>query len=828
MTANRGFSLTALFVLASVVLVSGSGQSTLANERPVADAGLVRYAAAGPVQLDGSGSYDPDVSGPLTYAWRQISGPLVTMTDANSATPLISGPSQPDSRGRVIPGAFAFVQTDAIQEWEFELTVSDGELTSLPDIAKVVIVPFYGADTLELEHAPFDANKPTILFFGGGDGVNGSPGQAWGGPGWMERANLINFLSGYTPDGTGDVRAYYKYGDMTIVYLSSVAPDYRQPIQTIGWSTGGLPAIDVGVRINRTYKDARYAVNHVTLIDTGAVLDLRGNPSYHMDQLVTSGVDGEQCWVDNYLGATAQTYPNVLNVHSALSHPDICDWYYASLATSGASQFNHGVVAGAYWSVIGPGKNLQLALTPGVQTYKFRWVGSVTTGQMEFYNESSHPGRLPEPVTLGAWVSRSEVSGDIDGAVLSCDECENAAGYELLFGSNPYRVMDYNVVSDTPAPPTEVLRDFPSEKTWWTVRVRDQFGSTIYADPIRLDPTSLPPMSVENARTGKRYALIQHAIRDAESADIILLNPATYDENIDFGGKTLTVRSLDPNNPVVVAGTIIRGRDGSPTVTFSGPESGGGVLAGLTIQSGTVGVSCRDAVPTVRNCVVESPDGIAIEFWWGRKPDLIACTLLGQVKEGGDPGLIAYWRLDEAQGAVAADSAGTNNATLMGDPLWQSASGKVGGAVQLDGIDDHLPTAFILNPATGPCSVFAWIKGGAPGQTILSQGNGADWLMAAATGGVLSTELKSPGRAGKALISASVITDGAWHRVGFVWDGATRILYVDGVEVAKDTQSGLTGSTSGLYIGAGSTMAPASFWKGLIDDVRIYNRAVKP
>jgi len=48
------------------------------------------------------------------------------------------------------------------------------------------------------------------------------------------------------------------------------------------------------------------------------------------------------------------------------------------------------------------------------------------------------------------------------------------------------------------------------------------------------------------------------------------------------------------------------------------------------------------------------------------------------------------------------------------------------------------------------------------------------------------------------------------------------------VEVAKDTQSGLTGSTSGLYIGAGSTMAPASFWKGLIDDVRIYNRAVKP
>lgn len=33
------------------------------------------------------------------------------------------------------------------------------------------------------------------------------------------------------------------------------------------------------------------------------------------------------------------------------------------------NQFNNGVIAGAYWSVIGPGKNLQLASTPDVETY---------------------------------------------------------------------------------------------------------------------------------------------------------------------------------------------------------------------------------------------------------------------------------------------------------------------------------------------------------------------------------------------------------------------------------------------------------------------------
>ncbi len=197
-------------------------------------------------------------------------------------------------------------------------------------------------------------------------------------------------------------------------------------------------------------------------------------------------------------------------------------------------------------------------------------------------------------------------------------------------------------------------------------------------------------------------------------------------------------------------------------------------------------------------------------------------------QEVNDPRLVASWRLDETEGVVAADRVGVNDGTLHGDPLWQPEGGETGGALRLDGVDDYVSTAFVLDPAAGPFSVFVWVNGAAPGQVILSQGNGANWLMAAATGGVLSTELKSPGRTGKALISASVITDGAWHRVGFVWDGATRILYVDGVEVAKDTQSGLTGSTNGLYIGAGSKLAAGSFWSGLINDVRVYDRVVKP
>jgi hypothetical protein len=50
----------------------------------------------------------------------------------------------------------------------------------------------------------------------------------------------------------------------------------------------------------------------------------------------------------------------------------------------------------------------------------------------------------------------------------------------------------------------------------------------------------------------------------------------------------------------------------------------------------------------------------------------------------------------------------------------------------------------------------------------------------------------------------------------------------DGIEVAKDTQTSLAGSDGGLYFGAGKGLEAGTFWSGLIDDVRIYDRAVKP
>ena len=193
------------------------------------------------------------------------------------------------------------------------------------------------------------------------------------------------------------------------------------------------------------------------------------------------------------------------------------------------------------------------------------------------------------------------------------------------------------------------------------------------------------------------------------------------------------------------------------------------------------------------------------------------------------PALVAYWKLDEEDGVAVTDSAGANDATVIGAASWQPDAGHVKGALLLDGKDDHISAPAVLNPSKGPFSVFLWAKGGAPGQVLLSQTGGANWLRAAPSSGALQTELNEPGRnIMKNLQSSAVITDGAWHRVGLVRSGASRALYVDDVEVAREVLAKLPDSGNGFHLGAGGALAAGTFWAGLIDDVRIYSRAVKP
>ena len=237
-----------------------------------------------------------------------------------------------------------------------------------------------------------------------------------------------------------------------------------------------------------------------------------------------------------------------------------------------------------------------------------------------------------------------------------------------------------------------------------------------------------------------------------------------------------------------------------------------------------------------RDCIVDSTDMCILLDHWGQEylPCDIGPTPLGDgivdvqdlivlaehlFEEIFPPELVAYWKLDEAEGDIAYNSISDNYGVLNGNPTWNPASGHVAGALQFDGIDDYISTDFVLNPSDSTFSIFAWIKDGAAGQAILSQENGTNWLMADPIDGVLKTDLKEPASTGRdpqppgpPLICSKVITDGDWHRVGFVRDGVNRILYVDDIEVTRDTASNLEAEGGGLYIGAGSSLELGIFF----------------
>jgi len=199
-----------------------------------------------------------------------------------------------------------------------------------------------------------------------------------------------------------------------------------------------------------------------------------------------------------------------------------------------------------------------------------------------------------------------------------------------------------------------------------------------------------------------------------------------------------------------------------------------------------------------------------------------------------DFALVAHWELDEEMGNIAYDSVGEYDGTVHGEPLWQPTEGKIDGALQFDGVDDYVSIPFVLNPTDGDFSVVAWLMGDVPGQIVLSQVSQAgrgNWLCTDSVEGCLMTELKGSGRPSSGpLLSEAKITDGTWHRIGLVWDGSYRRLYVDGAEVAKDAAplSSLEDAYGGLYFGAGSDLSAGTFFSGLIDDVRIYNRVIEP
>ena len=290
------------------------------------------------------------------------------------------------------------------------------------------------------------------------------------------------------------------------------------------------------------------------------------------------------------------------------------------------------------------------------------------------------------------------------------------------------------------------------------------------------------------------------------------------DANFDVGEIGIGTSSMGYDRTVIVRWVEVIGKEVEPIVDLNGDGTVDIKDLLRVIEAWGQDETTVDIVP---DGVVDATDLEVLMDSWGQEVD--------------DSTLKACWKLDETEGNVAYDSAGQRDAQVQGDTQWLATGGQVNGTFRFDGISNYMDVPLVIDPADSPFSVFAWVCGGRPGQVILSQTEGMDWLMIDAESGALKTELTQPTKnirgkltEGPALTSSVMITDGNWHRVGLVRDGVERILYVDDVEVARDSIDNLASCQGPLCIGAGSVLEPDSFWLGMIDDVRIYNRVVAP
>jgi parallel beta-helix repeat protein len=131
---------------------------------------------------------------------------------------------------------------------------------------------------------------------------------------------------------------------------------------------------------------------------------------------------------------------------------------------------------------------------------------------------------------------------------------------------------------------------------------------------------------VQNLTTGRYYDFIQHAIAAGQTGDTIIASEGIYRENINFRGKKLTVSSANPDDPAVVAATVIN--SSGQVVTFSGGEDADSILRGFTITGGSNGIYCTEGNPVIAGCTITGNTNAGINLYSNGNPSITNCSII--------------------------------------------------------------------------------------------------------------------------------------------------------------------------------------------------------
>jgi len=199
-------------------------------------------------------------------------------------------------------------------------------------------------------------------------------------------------------------------------------------------------------------------------------------------------------------------------------------------------------------------------------------------------------------------------------------------------------------------------------------------------------------------------------------------------------------------------------------------------------------------------------------------------------------GIAGYWGFDEGSGTTTFDSSGNgNNGTLINGPVW--IDGKYGKALDFDGVDDYVEVedSSSLHFSTS-VTLMAWVYLVADATYSDSRVLGKD-----AWNGGTNLHLvihDSLGHVGFGLgvgggstsvfqTSTEAIPRESWTHIAATYDGFLMRIYVNGsLDSTLSWGSGFDSNANPLTIGSKNPPYLGFFFKGKIDEVRIYNRVL--
>jgi hypothetical protein len=178
---------------------------------------------------------------------------------------------------------------------------------------------------------------------------------------------------------------------------------------------------------------------------------------------------------------------------------------------------------------------------------------------------------------------------------------------------------------------------------------------------------------------------------------------------------------------------------------------------------------------------------------------------------------------DQYSGGVYLDKSGNGyNGTPSGDPTWKTAVNcKEGRCLDYDGTDDKITLSSLDAIGTDDYTFVTSFK---------YTETGSDKGLFGGVNNAFNMYIKSDSRIiiGKVgvndttVLSAGNITEGNWYTLALVRDGTAFSTYLNGAFI----QSGTDSNDYSVAVSTIGTRGAGSFFKGYLDEVKIYNRAL--